>query len=145
MWDEPWSEFYGNLARAVQPYARYTPELQGWQFATTDYEGGTEFTATYGLETYDAMGISVNEEAVHGLPGGRVISPGDLVTIDVTAELEGYYADAAVSHAIGRRRGSRGAERACSLTFVRYTDRMLPVLSARITQWIPTPMSCRRA
>jgi methionyl aminopeptidase len=44
--------------------------------------------------------ISVNEEAVHGLPGGRVVSRGDLVTIDVTAELDGYYADAAVSHAI---------------------------------------------
>jgi hypothetical protein len=55
LWDEPWSEFYGNLARAVQPYAHYTAELQGWQFVTLDYEGGTEFTATYGLETYDAV------------------------------------------------------------------------------------------
>jgi hypothetical protein len=29
LWDEPWAEFYGNLARAVQPYAHYSPELQG--------------------------------------------------------------------------------------------------------------------
>lgn len=41
--------------------------------------------------------ISVNEEAVHGVPGARVLQPGDLVTLDVTVELEGYYADAAVT------------------------------------------------
>ncbi|MGH7445076.1 MAG: type I methionyl aminopeptidase [Longimicrobiales bacterium] len=44
--------------------------------------------------------ISVNEEAVHGIPGARVLRGGDLVTIDVTAELDGYYADAAVTLAI---------------------------------------------
>ena len=41
--------------------------------------------------------ISINEEAVHGIPGARVIRPGDMVTVDVTAELDGYYADAAVT------------------------------------------------
>ena len=55
LWDESWAEFYGNLARAVQPYAHYTQRLQGWQFATVDYDGGHEFTATFGLETYDAL------------------------------------------------------------------------------------------
>lgn len=55
LWDESWAEFYGNLARAVQPYAHYTSELQGWQFATVAYEGGTEFTAMLGLETYDPL------------------------------------------------------------------------------------------
>lgn len=39
--------------------------------------------------------VSVNEEAVHGIPGPRVIAPGDLVKIDITAELGGYMADAA--------------------------------------------------
>lgn len=37
--------------------------------------------------------ISINEEAAHGIPGGRVIQPGDVVNIDVSAELDGYYAD----------------------------------------------------
>jgi methionyl aminopeptidase len=41
--------------------------------------------------------ISVNDEAVHGVPGDRVIEPGDLVKIDVTATLGGYIADAAVT------------------------------------------------
>jgi hypothetical protein len=55
LWDEAWSEFYGNLARAVQPYAHYTSELQGWQLVTEAYEGGRTFVAMFGLETYDAL------------------------------------------------------------------------------------------
>jgi methionyl aminopeptidase len=41
--------------------------------------------------------ISLNDEAVHGIPGQRVIRPGDLVKLDVTVELDGYIADAARS------------------------------------------------
>jgi methionyl aminopeptidase len=37
--------------------------------------------------------ISVNEQAAHGIPGPRVIQPGDVVNIDVSAELDGYFAD----------------------------------------------------
>lgn len=52
---------------------------------------------------YDFPGvncISINDEAVHGIPGGRLIEPGDLIKIDVTAELDGYIADAAVTVAL---------------------------------------------
>ena len=38
--------------------------------------------------------ISVNDEAVHGIPGRRRLRRGDLVKLDVTAELDGFYADA---------------------------------------------------
>lgn len=42
--------------------------------------------------------ISLNDEAVHGVPSPRrFIARGDLVKIDVTAELHGYMADAAVT------------------------------------------------
>lgn len=37
--------------------------------------------------------ISVNEEAAHGIPGDRVIQAGDMVNIDVSAVLEGYWGD----------------------------------------------------
>lgn len=37
--------------------------------------------------------ISVNEEAAHGIPGTKILSAGDLVNIDVSAELGGYFAD----------------------------------------------------
>jgi methionyl aminopeptidase len=37
--------------------------------------------------------ISVNEEIAHGIPGDRVLRPGDVVNIDVSAVLEGYWGD----------------------------------------------------
>jgi methionyl aminopeptidase len=46
--------------------------------------------------------ISVNDEAVHGIPGERRLRDGDLVKLDVTAELDGFYADACVSVPVGR-------------------------------------------
>jgi methionyl aminopeptidase len=45
---------------------------------------------------YDFPGatcISINEQAAHGVPGDRVIRAGDVLNVDVSAELEGYYAD----------------------------------------------------
>jgi methionyl aminopeptidase len=45
--------------------------------------------------------ISVDDEAVHGIPGRRRLRAGELVKIDVTAELDGFYADAAVSVPVG--------------------------------------------
>jgi methionyl aminopeptidase len=41
--------------------------------------------------------ISVNDEVVHGIPGERVIQPGDLVKLDLTAEKDGYHTDSAMS------------------------------------------------
>jgi len=37
--------------------------------------------------------ISLNDEAAHAVPGDRVIQPGDLVNVDVSAVLEGYWGD----------------------------------------------------
>lgn len=37
--------------------------------------------------------ISINQEVAHGIPSNRIIQPGDLINIDVSAELGGYYAD----------------------------------------------------
>jgi methionyl aminopeptidase len=44
--------------------------------------------------------ISVNDEAVHGVPGPRSVRPGDLVKLDLVAEQDGYFADAAVTVAV---------------------------------------------
>src|SRR5260370_9012178 len=41
--------------------------------------------------------ISVNDEVVHGIPGGRVLQPGDLVKLDLTAEKDGYHTDSPVT------------------------------------------------
>lgn len=44
--------------------------------------------------------ISVNDEVVHGIPGRRRLVGGDIVTLDVTIELNGYFADTAVTVAV---------------------------------------------
>lgn len=61
--------------------------------------------------------ISVNEEAVHGIPGTRTLQSGDLVKLDVTVEKDGYMADAAITVPVGevtdeRQRLADCAERA---------------------------------
>jgi methionyl aminopeptidase len=47
--------------------------------------------------------ISVNDEAVHGVPRGRHLRDGDIVKLDVTIEQDGYMADAAVTVPVGAR------------------------------------------
>jgi methionyl aminopeptidase len=39
---------------------------------------------------------------VHGIPGKRRLRDGDLVKLDVTAELDGFYADACISIPVGK-------------------------------------------
>lgn len=46
---------------------------------------------TYGFP--GATCISINEEAAHGIPGDRIIRGGDVLNVDVSAELGGYFAD----------------------------------------------------
>lgn len=63
--------------------------------------------------------ISVNDEVVHGIPGTRIVRPGDLVKLDLTAEKDGYHTDSAVSVqvppvAAASTRLARCAERAFS-------------------------------
>ncbi len=45
---------------------------------------------------------SINEEIVHGIPGERVLQEGDIVSIDIGTNLNGYYGDSAVTVGVGR-------------------------------------------
>lgn len=73
---------------------------------TAELDGvGADFLRRHGARsapqlTYNFPGfnlISVNEQIVHGVPGARRLEPGDVVKIDVTAELDGYIADSATT------------------------------------------------
>jgi methionyl aminopeptidase len=46
--------------------------------------------------------ISLNDEAVHGIPSDRRLQEGDLVKLDVTVEKDGFMADAAITVPVGR-------------------------------------------
>ncbi|SCY48087.1 methionine aminopeptidase, type I [Microbacterium sp. LKL04] len=41
--------------------------------------------------------ISVNQEVVHGIPGDRVLEPGDIVSIDCGAQFDGWNGDSAIT------------------------------------------------
>lgn len=63
--------------------------------------------------------ISVNDEAIHGIPGKRTLAEGDLVKLDVTAQKDGFVADAAVTVGVGRVSATAHALARCAETAFR--------------------------
>ncbi|WP_062517599.1 type I methionyl aminopeptidase [Demequina gelatinilytica] len=61
--------------------------------ATSNFLGYHGFPAT--------ICISVNEEVVHGIPGDRVLTDGDVVSIDCGAVVDGWHGDSAISFIVG--------------------------------------------
>lgn len=70
---------------------------------------GNGVLETYGAESAPpkvygfpgAVCISVNDEAIHGIPGSRILKSGDLLKLDLVAEKDGFFADAAVTLGVG--------------------------------------------
>lgn len=85
---------------------------------------------------YDFPGftcISVNEEVAHGIPGSRVIKDGDLVNIDVSGSLNGYFADTGISFVVGE--GYKKIEKLCEVAESAFDRAMLKVKAgARLNQ-----------
>src|SRR3954465_9740565 len=52
---------------------------------------------------------SVNDEVVHGIPGGRVLEDGDVVSIDCGAIVDGWHGDAAITVPVGGVPAERSA------------------------------------
>ncbi|GAA1753145.1 type I methionyl aminopeptidase [Aeromicrobium alkaliterrae] len=61
--------------------------------ATSNFLGYHGFPAT--------ICTSVNDEVVHGIPSGRVLESGDLVSVDAGAIIDGWHGDAAITVAVG--------------------------------------------
>lgn len=45
--------------------------------------------------------ISINDEVIHGIPSGRIIQEGDIVSVDVGSTYKGYVSDAARTYGVG--------------------------------------------
>lgn len=99
------SEVVGTTLKLMREYAKIgmsTKELD-------DY--GSEILKGYGaksapFETYGFPGytcISVNNEVAHGIPSkNKILKEGDLINIDVSAELNGFWSDNGGSFIIGK-------------------------------------------
>ena len=64
--------------------------------------GGIPSFKGYAHPPYPAsICASVNDEVVHGIPGGRVLGDGDVISIDCGAIVDGWHGDAAITIAVG--------------------------------------------
>ncbi|MGJ8731877.1 type I methionyl aminopeptidase [Cellulophaga fucicola] len=98
------SEVVGTTLKLMKEYAKI-----GMSTKELDAYGG-EILKRYGAksapyETYGFPGyacISVNKEAAHGIPSkNKILKEGDLINIDVSAELNGFWSDNGGSFVLG--------------------------------------------
>ncbi|MEB0292009.1 type I methionyl aminopeptidase, partial [Cryobacterium sp. 10C2] len=88
-----------DAARALMRAGVTTLELDAAAEAAIVARGGLpNFKLEQGY--FHTVCASVNEDVVHGIPGARVLAPGDIVSIDSGAILDGWNGDAAFSFVI---------------------------------------------
>ena len=67
-----------------------------------DHGGIPTFKGYPGPYPYPAtLTISINEEMVHGIPSGRTLKEGDIVSVDCGTTLDGYIGDSAFTVGVG--------------------------------------------
>ena len=67
-----------------------------------DHGGIPTFKGYPGPYPYPAtLTISINEEMVHGIPSGRILKEGDIVSVDCGTTLDGYIGDSAFTIGVG--------------------------------------------
>ncbi|ULQ50986.1 type I methionyl aminopeptidase [Flavihumibacter fluvii] len=99
------SDVVGETLRQMREYAQpgmRAKELDEFGGALLARAGARSAPkVTYGFPGYTC--ISVNQEVAHGIPSAnKILQEGDLVNIDVSAELDGYWADNGGSFVLGR-------------------------------------------
>ena len=61
------------------------------------------YPSTLGYRNFPkAICTSINEVICHGIPSDRVLIEGDIINVDVTSILNGYYADANMTFFVGK-------------------------------------------
>ena len=77
-----------------------TREIDGFARSYIEKHGGKP--AFLGYMNFPAsICISINNEVIHGIPGPRKIKTGDIVSLDLGVDLNGYFSDMAVTLPVG--------------------------------------------
>lgn len=106
------AEILDEVAPLVTPGAT-TGELDDFIRARVEASGAT--SATIGYRGYQhASCISVNHVVCHGIPGPKLLKDGDILNIDVTVIVDGWYGDTSRMFVAGSL--SRKAERLIQVT-----------------------------
>lgn len=88
-----------GMEKLIQPGVT-TKALDDWAMAYTLEHGGTP--ATLGYRGYPkSICTSINEVLCHGIPDDTVLKEGDIINIDVTTILDGYYSDSSRMYTVG--------------------------------------------
>lgn len=95
------------LARVISQLKKYiksgisTKDLDRLAEDLINKEGG--LPAFKGYKGFPAsICASINEEVVHGIPDGRVLKEGDIISLDLGVNYQGYFSDAAFTLGIGK-------------------------------------------
>ncbi len=106
------AQILDEIAGHVEPGVT-TEELD--RIITGKVEAAGAKSATIGYKGYQhASCISVNHVVCHGIPGGKVLKSGDILNIDVTVIVDGWYGDTSRMYVAGSL--SRKAERLIQVT-----------------------------
>lgn len=92
------AQLFEELKPVIQPGVT-TKDLDKFCAAYIKKIGG--IPAWYSENFPGAACISVNEEVIHGIPGKRIIKNGDLVSMDIGINLNGYISDSCVTYPVG--------------------------------------------
>ena len=107
------AEAFKNIEEVIRP-GMSTMDLDEIVINTFTKNGCT--SAEKGYYDYPANAcVSVNEELVHGIPSSKkILKEGDIVSVDLVADYQGYMADACRTFAVGKL--SDRAERIVKVT-----------------------------
>ena len=96
-------EITGSTHNYLKPYIK--PGITTLELDKLAEEYILSRGATPSFKGYDGFPgtvcASINNEVVHGIPSGRTLKEGDIITLDIGACWKGYHGDSAWTYAVG--------------------------------------------